>query len=96
MVTAVSPELPAEDCPVVAVVPATDVVPMLELVDSKVPMELTVAVPVVTVTLPSLEAAPPVVPEPDTSLALVGRLLLLRIVKLKFLRPFNKRAAEVL
>jgi hypothetical protein len=63
---AVVPELPPEVSPDVVVL-SVDEDPVPLLVEPKVPMELTCAVPVVTMTLPSLEAAPPVVPLPDTA-----------------------------
>jgi hypothetical protein len=66
---AVAPELPPAVSPDV-VVPSEDDDPVPVLLEPKVPMELTDAVPVVTSTLPSLEAAPPVKPLPDTAFAL--------------------------
>jgi hypothetical protein len=65
----VAPELPPAVSPDVVVVQSgepEDEDPVPELVEPKVPVVLTCAVPVVTMTLPVLEAEPPVVPLPDT------------------------------
>jgi hypothetical protein len=58
-------------------------------VEPKVSMELTCAVPVVTMTLPSLEAAPPVVPLPDTAFT-----LFLSENPVNFLCPFRPGVRE--
>ena len=88
---AVAPELPPAASPDVVVLSGEpeDEDPVPELVEPKVAMELTCAVPVVTMTLPSLEAAPPVVPLPDTAFT-----LFLSENPVNFLCPFRPGVRE--